>query len=283
MLRSVRFVLVALLLGDAPAMAAGRESGPLRAEDLPPALLADCDARAAPHGSYESAIAASVAALTRLGVFSAAEFSGVRIGFCAIRKANGPVAATACASDIILLDEKYRDGAQALVLNATLAHEMKHYFQHRARRERYGAGYCDSAHYVADLPELEAAADAFGDAVGELFALGRPIEIDNRCADPVDVYVEPVDPASVAEGALQMIRVPANTATVAPSRALSSNVYFYAETLPSAQMKFVFENRSSPHRRFIDGRQYRLRETGLPAAGREAGPFRLVLSCRAGS
>lgn len=266
-------------MGAAPAapMAADR----LTADRLPPALLAECDARAAPFGAFDAPIARSVAALTAIGAFGADEFESVKMGFCDFARAGGPAAAASCAGDIILLDSQYAAEKQAFVLSATIAHEMKHFLQHRDARARLGADYCDSAQYRADKASMEAEADAFGDAVGRLLLLGRPAEIANECAVPLAVYLEPRDPAT-RESAPPVFQILAPHETArARVHALSARFLYYAETRPSAGKARVFENRSSPHRRFVEGRQVRLIETRLESAARSAGPFRLELSCGA--
>jgi hypothetical protein len=253
------------------------KDAPLAADALPPALLAECDARAAAFGAYDAAIAESVAALRAIGVFKREDFAGVRIGFCALKRAGGPVAAASCASDIILLDEKYAAAREALVLNATLAHEMKHVFQHRERREEFGAAYCDSPRYAADKEAMEEEADAFGDAVGELFVVGRAVEIVNRCDVPLAVYLEADDPAKNREAPPAFEIAPARSTALSRERGLSSRFFYYAQT---AGKKSPTVNSSSPVRRFIEGRSYPLRETRLAASARATGPFRLVLTCR---
>lgn len=252
---------------------------PLTADALPPALLAGCDAGAAGFGAYDAPIAKSVAALVAMGVFRTEEFAGVRIGFCPLRAAGGPVAAASCAEDVILLDEKYAAEKEALVLNATLAHEMRHRLQHQARRRQLGAGACEGASYAAAKPAMEAEADAFGDAVGELFFLGRPVAIVNECPAPVAVYLEADEPAAEREGGRAFETVAARSTGVSGERAYSSRFFYYAATQGGGGARRVFEDRDSPQRRFIGGRQIRLRETRLEATDRSSGPFRLRLSC----
>mgnify|MGYP001172364222 CR=1 FL=1 len=266
-------IALVFLAAHAPA---GAE--PMIADELPQSLLAACDARAAPFGAYAAPIARSVAALDAMGVFRKDEFSPVRIGFCDLVAAGGPVAAASCASDIILLDAKYAAEKEALVLNATLAHEMKHHLQHRALRASHGDDYCESPRYAAGKAAMEEEADAFGDAVGELFVLGREIEIVNRCADPLAIYLEADDPATAPQEPAFDLVAPQSSAR-SGVRARSSRVFYYAETRPAAGAPRRFDNSSSPHRRFIDGRSVRLKPARLASAGREAGPFLLDLSC----
>lgn len=249
------------------------------ADALPPALLARCDADAAAVSVAAPAIADSVAALEGMGVLNRADFDDVRLGFCPLVEAGGPVAATHCANDIILLDEKYARAEQSFVLNATLAHEMKHLMQHRARRARYGAGYCASARYAADKSQLEIEADAFGDATSALFSQGRPIEVRNDCAAPLAIYLEPADPVAIADPAPAFAVIAPQQRKRFKIRALSSNALFYARTTPASGPAYVFERKSGPHLRFIEGRAYHLREARLSSAGRTDGPFRLRLSC----
>lgn len=273
--RAAAWSCTALLSLAAPARA-----DPLTADLLPPQLLADCEARADPQGRFAPAIAAAARALIDIGVFAAEEFKDVRIGFCALQKAQGPVATAACADGVILLDEKYSRPDQALALRATLAHEMAHHFQHREKRKAFGDGYCESARYGADKPALEAAADAFGEAVAELFVLGRPVEIANACAAPVLVYVEAADPVAVRGAAPAFLRIEAGAAARSPEGALSGAVRYYAATAPETAPARVWRDEESAHTRIVEGRHIRLKETGLRAAGREKGPFRLRLKCQ---
>jgi len=275
--RKWEWIAVALVFRAAAAPAAAE---PMTAAELPQSLLAECDARAAPFGAYAPPIARSVAALEAMGVFRKEEFSPVRIGFCDLAAAGGPVAAAACASDIILLDTKYAAAKEALVLNATLAHEMKHHLQHRALRASHGDDYCESPRYAAGKAAMEEEADAFGDAVGELFLLGREIEIVNGCADPIAIYLEADDPAISPQEPAFEILAPHSSARSA-AHALTSRVYYYAETRPASGPARRFENAASPHRRFIDGRSVRLKTARLASAARESGPFLLELSCAA--
>lgn len=252
---------------------------PLTADLLPPALLAGCEAAANPYGHYAPTIGESVRMLTDIGVFRPGDFADVRIGLCALQSAGGPVATASCQDGVILLDEKYARAEETLSLNATLAHEMAHHFQHREKQTRFGADYCESARYGADKPALEAAADAFGEAVAELFVLGRSVEILNACEAPVLVYLEAANPVAVRGAGAAFQRVEADAAIFASERALSGAIRFHARTAPGARPAFVWETRASPHARFIEGRSVRLKEMRLKAAGRETGPFRLRLNC----
>lgn len=272
---AARIAVAAAILALAPPAAAE----PLTADLLPPALLAGCEAKAAAFGRYAPAIAGSVRALSDLGVFAAKEFEGVRIGYCPLQAAGGPVATASCADGVILLDEKYARAEEALVLHSTLAHEMKHHFQHRAKKAQFGAGYCESARYAADKPALEAAADAFGEAVAELFVLGRSVEVVNVCAAPVLVYLEAADPVAVRGRAPAFLRIKAGAAGMAPERALSGAIRYFARTAPGARPSFVWQNQAGPHSRIVEERPIRLKDARLRAAERETGPFRLRLTC----
>ena len=268
-----------LSLGAAALLLGAAAAEPLTADLLPPALLEGCEAQAAPLARAAPPIAAAARALDNLGVFAADEFEGVRIGFCALQAAGGPVATASCAGGVILLDEKYARPDQALTLRATLAHEMAHHFQHRDKRKAFGEGYCGSARYGAEKPALEAAADAFGEAVAELFVLGRPVEIVNACTAPVLVYVEAADPVAVRGTAPAFLKVAAGAAATAPEGALSGAIRYYARTAPGAAPAFVWREKTGPHARFVEGRSIRLKEARLKAPGRETGAFRLRLRC----
>ncbi len=260
------------------ALATPAGAEPLTADLLAPQLLADCEDKAPPFDRYAPPVAAAARSLIDIGVFAAEEFVDVRVGFCALQAAGGPVATASCGDGVILLDEKYARPDQALVLGATLAHEMKHHLQHREKKARFGAGYCEGARYAADKPSLEAEADAFGDAVGELFVSGRAVEIINACEEPVLVYLEPDDPVAVRGAAPRFQRIAAKSSAFAAERALTATVRFHARTM-AARAAFVWQDRTSPHSRIVEGRSIRLREMRLSAAGREKGPFRLRLTC----
>lgn len=254
---------------------------PLAADRMPFGLLDACEAQAEPFSRYAPAIAAAVRALTEIGVFKAEEFAGVRIGFCGLRRAGGPVATASCPDGIILLDEKYAGADQAFVLKATLAHEMTHHLQHQERTARYGHGYCASARYSADKPALEKAADAFGDNVAALFTLGRPVEIFNACDDPVSIYFEADDPVAIRGDGPAFQRVPARTSATAAERALSGSVRIFARTEPVSGPAYVWQDKASAQTRFVEGRLIRLKTLRLAAADRVESPFRLRLSCAA--
>ena len=146
-------------------------AAPLSAVELPPALLAACDEKTKPLESLVGPIRAAADNLINAGVLEREDFDGVKLGFCELRKANGPVATASCREDVILLDVKYADRSEALVRSATLAHEMKHILQHRELRAVFGESYCLTEDYAAGKPALEVEADAFGDKAAETLML----------------------------------------------------------------------------------------------------------------
>lgn len=248
---------------------------PLTADRLRQSLLAACEAGAAPYGSYDRAIAQGAVALIGIGALSAEDFSAVRIGFCALRAAGGPVGVTACGEDVILLDDKYRNAKQSLVLSATLAHEVKHVLQHRAERAARGKAWCDSADYVEQKASLEAEADEFGDAAAALVALGRPIEITSACDKPLTVYLEADDAVGAADPSF--LRIAAKGSARAADRALSPRALYFAEAAPTP--KGEARSRQSGNTRIVEGRLISLKAARLVAADRLETPFRLTLSC----
>ncbi|MGF1544524.1 MAG: ImmA/IrrE family metallo-endopeptidase [Parvularculaceae bacterium] len=271
--RRTSFVAAFAVVATSPSAA------PLPANDLPQPLLAACDARARPFGAYDGPIADAAAALIEIGVFGAAAFRDVKIGFCGLRRAGGPVATAACASDVILLDEKYAAPGEALTLKATLAHEMKHYFQHKDRKARFGAGYCASARYDAEAPALEREADAFGHAVGELFLTGRPIDIVNDCPDAALIYLEADRPVWTA-GAPRLQRIPPRARVPSTERAASRRFKYNARTAPSRGAPREWRGAQGAHARIVDGARYYLKPIVLENAG-PTDPFELTLSCDA--
>ena len=266
----------ALLLAASFAGAARAEA--LAADLLPAPLLAECEARAEDAAGYAPPIAAAAKALANIGAVAADDFDDARIGFCALRRAGGPVAIASCPDNVILLDEKYAPADQALALRATLAHEMTHHRQHRAMKKKYGAGYCASARYERDKPALEAAADAAGDAVAELFLLGREVEIVNDCDAGLLIYLEADDPAFARDAVFE--RLAPRGRALSSERAFSSRFRFYAETTPSAGPAHRWPESAGAQSRIIEGRRISLMETRLAApANRETGAFTLRLSC----
>ncbi|MBI1393562.1 MAG: hypothetical protein GC152_12540 [Alphaproteobacteria bacterium] len=275
----IAVALALLALSASPIARAQALAEALPADALAPAFLAECDARAAASGAYDPEIAGAVLALTNLGVFDRDAFEGVKIGFCPLRVAGGPVATTSCADDVILLDVKYADPAQRLVLNATLAHEMTHYLQHQEGKAASGDGYCASAAYAADKAWMEREADAFGDAVGELFVIGRAVEVRNDCATAVSVYVEAAAPMAGSDQAIGFLTVAPGMSAHWPERSTSRLHQFYAETAENSGEARAWRGADGGRRRFIGGQTIQLREISLPAAAPADGPFRLTLSC----
>lgn len=275
-------LLVALAASSPSATAEPTEILP--ADALPQTFLEACDARVRPFGLFAPPVADAAAALIGIGAFSADEFRAVAIGFCNFSAVSGPVATTACRADAILLDEKYRAADQALVLRATLAHEMMHVLQHRALRAVHGAAYCDGSLYPADRGWMEAQADAFGDAVGELFVTGRPVAIANDCAAPVSAHVELNDPAPRPPGGASGLTVfaPGETRRLA-ARSRTSRALLYAETVTAEGPVAFWSGADAANLRFVDGRSYRLREAALAAGDRISGPFELRLVCDTGA
>lgn len=256
---------------------------PLTADQLAPALLADCDARTEPFGRLAAPIAAAATALIDLGVFGRRDFQAAQIGFCDLQGAGGPVAATSCGDGAILLDAKFAGADQALNLRATLAHEMTHHRQHRQAKARHGDTYCSSARYQADKPALEAEADAVGDKVAELFLLGRAVELVNGCDEALSVYLEADDPVAIRGAAPAFESVPAQSAAMSAERGLSRRFRFYAQTTPQDGPPKISGDRQGAQTRVVEGRQIRLTETLLPAPDRVDRPFRLRLTCTAGA
>ena len=275
-------LFIASLCALTGSLQAGAAAEPLTADALPPALLADCDARAEPFGRYAPSIAGAAAALIDIGAAAERDFEDAKIGFCSLREAGGPVAATSCEDGIVLLDEKFAAASQTLNLRATLAHEMTHHLQHRARKARFGAAYCASARYGAEKPAFEAQADAVGDKVAALFVRGRGVEIVNACDAPVSVYLEADDPVAArgAEAAFQ--RVPARSRVMAAEKSLSGRFGLYARTAPQSGRVHVWRDAQSDRLRFVEGRAVRLRAMRLSAPARLDAPFRIRLSCPGG-
>lgn len=251
----------------------------LPADEMPQHILEACDARAMPFGAYDQEIAASVEALTDMGVFTTAEFSDVKIGFCDLRTADGPAATTSCTRDIILLDSGYAKGDQSLVRNATLAHEMKHVLQHHAQIETYGESYCSSAQYRADKKWMEAEADAFGDGVAKLFFEGRFVEIRNECANAASVYLEADNPIAASDDPPAFMDIPAHSAMRAQERAASKFFKLYAETKSAPAEKQRWGGPAMAYKRFIGGISYGLQQVTLSNSERSTGPFYLTLAC----
>lgn len=255
-------------------------ANPLPSEELPQPMLEACEERAAPLGRYDRPIAAAVEALTGMGVFEKAEFRGVKIGFCGLREAGGPVATISCARDIILLDSGYAAKDQSLVMSATLAHEMKHYLQHAAQKQKFGPDYCSSGRYAEDKTWMEEKADAFGDEAAALFFTGRGVEIKNECAAPLSVYLEPEHPMSAIGDSLSLTDVAPQSTVALPGRALSKFFKTYAATGGGDGRQTIRGGARAPDKRIIDGKVYGVSPVTLSNASRTDGPFQLSLSCQ---
>lgn len=247
--------------------------------ELPEDYLDACDNRAKAFGAYDRRIADAADELAAMGVFDIEEFHDVKIGFCDLRKINGPMATTSCVRDIILLDSGYDARNQSLVMKATLAHEMEHVFQHRELKAKHGEDYCFTDRYAADKAWMEEEADAFGDAVAALFFTGRPVEIRNECPVAVSVYLEADNPVSSVGGALTFMEAPPRSTIASPERAISKFFKLYAETEPYRGGVKVWRDAHMAHTRIIEGNRYGLKSLALPNAARSTGPFRMTLSC----
>lgn len=251
----------------------------LPSDELPQYVLDACDVQAMSFGEYDKKIAASVEALTDMGVFSAAEFYNVKVGFCDLRRARGPAATTSCARDIILLDSGYAGEDQSLVRNATLAHEMKHVFQHREQKAARGESYCSSKRYHSDKEWMETEADAFGDSVAELFFTGRSVEIKNECPVTTSVYLEADTPLSANEDPLKFFDVAPYSTVRSPERAISKFFKIYAVTQSDRRQEQIWGGPAMAYKRFINGALYGLQQVTLDNSKRTEGPFQMVLSC----
>ena len=270
-------VLVAVVA--APASGEAVAATALSSREISQDLLEACDARAMPFGRYDASIEKSVQALTDLGVFSAQDFENVKIGFCGLRAVNGPAATASCARDTILLDSGYDASDKRIVRSATLAHEMKHVLQHRALIAKHGDGYCGSDLYPADWEWMEAEADAFGDAVAEMFFSGRAVVIRNDCPADVAVYLEADYPTSPREANLQLTTVAAGSVVPSRVRSLSKSFKFYAEQSSGHSYNNDWRGKTMAYRRVVGGETVGLRPITLTNAARSTGPFQLTLAC----
>lgn len=268
------FVAAGALLAARTAAAS-----PVPSDEISPTLLHACDEQAMPFGGYDPAIAAAVADLTAMGVFTEAEFHSVKIGFCALRAVEGPAATISCARDIILLDSGQSANDKRLVRNANLAHEMKHYLQHSAQKAVFGERYCFNDQYAKNKIGMEEEADAFGDEVAALFFAGRSVEIKNECPVPVSIYLEADRPVWAAGGALDFTQVAPHATVVHAERSASKFFRVYAETQTSGGPKRIWGAARSADSRIIAGKSYGLKPVTLSNASRSNGPFRMTLSC----
>ncbi len=274
---SVASFLFIVLLATAPPALAGRVSSDEISEDF----LSACDDQAMPFGAYDGEIAAAVTSLTAMGVFAEEDFRDVKIGFCDLSSVGGPVATISCAGDTILLDAGYAAKDQHFVLKATLAHEMKHYFQHRKLKAEFGEGYCLSDQYGADKTWMEVEADAFGEEVAALFYLGRSIEVRNECPTAISFYLEADYPIMAQKGPRTFTTAPPGSTVLSPERALTRSFLIYAETQqPHDGAKKVWGNAASVQKRKIDGAIYGMTTITAPNPRRSTGPFQLTLNCK---
>lgn len=261
-------------------MAGASTAAPIPAQNLAPEVLEQCDASAEKFRSFHPAIKSSARTLIDLGAFTEAEFRNVKIGYCGLRTANGPVATTSCRNDIILLDENYRLDNQRLVMTATLAHEMKHYLQHAQQRTRYGPGYCESEHYEKDKRWMEIDADKFGDEVAALLFAGRPVEIRNRCSSPLSLYLETATPRAAIQSFFDFLEVPPLSNAVTPHRSTSKFFKVYARSENADGNRVILRDTSESETRDIGGKTYRLKNITMASKARSSGPFVLRLTCQ---
>lgn len=248
-------------------------------DEIPQDFLDACDARAMPFDAYDPVISDAVNALIDMGVFSQEEFQPVTIGFCDLRSVQGPVATASCARNSILLDSRYAEKDKNLVLQATLAHEMKHHLQHKAQKAEHGDGYCSSARYLDDKSWMEEEADAFGDEVAALFFVGRPVEIINECAGPASFYLEADNPVSTNGDAPTFTDIPARSTILSTERAVSKYFKLYAKATIDSDRQKTWGDAGMADRRRIDGDIYGLKNVSLGNPSRSKGPFQLRLAC----
>ncbi|NNE39795.1 MAG: hypothetical protein HKN14_02625 [Marinicaulis sp.] len=277
-MKSLFPLLIWLLIATQFAISAGAQ--PLPSRDIAQDILEGCDAQAFDFDDYDLAVKSATTTLMNLGVFSEAEFRGVKIGFCHLRAANGPVATTSCVDDTILLDEKYRDDDQRLVRAATLAHEMKHHLQHAQQRKMYGPGYCNSEHYEKDKTWMETDADKFGDDVAALLFAGRPVEIRNTCEQALSVYLETVTPGASIQSFFDLLEIPALSNAITPHRSTSKYFRVYARSDDDKGERLDWNGAVDSETRDIGGKTYRLKNITMANAARSIGPFVLRLTCR---
>jgi hypothetical protein len=252
---------------------------PLSSNELDPDLLAECDLRAQRYGGYDRVVQSAINTLTDLGVFAEEEFAHVRIGFCGLRRAGGPAASASCASDIILLDGKYANENQQLALVSTLAHEMKHVLQHAELKQKFGPEYCFSERYGADSVWMEKEADAFGDAVGALAVVGRPIEIENACPVAVSAYLDGENVFFDNGSAPKLISAASGSTVNVDATSASKIVKLFARSDEYFGRRWVWTDAKQGEERIIDGKRRRLTRYALSNRERASGPFVLKLSC----
>ena len=260
--------------GARPVLVAG---GALASDNVPQKVLDACDADA--DGDYNAPIKSAVQSLIEIGAFTDNDFDGVKIGFCSLRQFDGPVATTSCARNSILLDEKYANKSQSFVLRATLAHEMKHFLQHQKQKAAHGETYCVSAQYDADKEWMEVDADKFGDDVAGMLFVGRLIEIENTCPVTVRIYLDEGTIIPEDEQPHSFISAPPETSVSAFARSKSKFIKIFAESEHDGERQWVWQNKTTMHKRVVDGKSFGLTDYILSAKSPSAGPFLLKLSC----
>lgn len=279
-------------------MAAG-EAVPLTGDQLDPAFLARCEANAysleqglepppddALNDTLYDALNDALADLASLDIVDNGAVAGMRAAFCPLKVQGGPLATTACAGEIILLDSGLAAADQRFALAVTLAHEITHVTQIRTAKAAQPGGYCNAGAFDRDAPGFEAEADRVSAQVRDLFVLGRAVDIHNQCTVPVRVFLELDHPQTGASGSVETLVLAPQSTARASSRALSRWVRFYASTDPAnppatsrAADKKIWQSRSRRYARFLEGRIYRFMREALPAAAPTTGPFLLTLSC----
>ncbi|MEL6360278.1 MAG: hypothetical protein AAFR21_04280 [Pseudomonadota bacterium] len=247
------------------------------AKQLPPEILDQCEANAKPVAFADPQIAEAINRLTRLGVLSSSDLDGIDIGFCSLRDAFGPFATTSCKEDIILLDDIYRQKDQAIVLSATLAHEVLHVAQHRTLKAHHGDQYCSSDQYDLDKVWMEEKADAFGNGAGALLFSGRETSVANMCNDPVRIYLEAEQPVSSSEEPLSFITIQPGKSVSFSEKTTSNRFRLAAQTEPATGETRRWSGTNNRHTRFIEGKLYALKDIELTAAMPTEGPFTLTL------
>jgi len=246
--------------------------GPLPSSALDQGLLAECEANAAAYPNFDPSVQTAIDTLEALGVFGAQEFRNVKIGFCNLRGGNGPVATTSCADDTILLDQKYRDDSESDIILSTLAHEMKHFQHHAVQKRRFGEEYCRSAQYRRDRLWMENVAGPFGDEVAALAFVGRPIEVENECPEPVSVFVDGV---AVRRDNTET----AKTFVIPPNGTKQTSVIANARTIQYFASGERLALPGDGEERIIDGERRRLSHAVMATRARGAGPFVLRIDC----
>lgn len=273
----MRFILAIVLIFAVSVPAHSEDRLP--SAFLSQSVLEECDRRAKGVGHYPEAIRAAIDGLIDIGAFTDEDFHDVKIGFCSLRREKGPVATTSCAHDTILFDTNYTIADQSLPLQVTLAHEMKHYFQHRQQKAQLGNNYCASNQYVSDKSWMEEEADQFGDDLAGLLFVGRPIEIENTCDVPVQVYLDEFSVQRDVSAGGPFISAPPNTTVEASASSRSRHMKFYARAETNNNSPLVWQDRLLADTRIIEGKRVGLKDVILTNRSRTDGPFVLSLSC----